>query len=89
MEIGVKCPLVDVVIGGHSHSFLYTGDYPGNLAHFTDYDIHNFNSDRKNVDTETAIGPYPTIVTKENGVKVPVVQSYAYTKYLGNLRLSV
>lgn len=29
MEIGVKCPLVDVVIGGHSHSFLYTGHYPG------------------------------------------------------------
>lgn len=67
-EIGVKCPLVDVVIGGHSHSFLYTGDYP---------------------DTESAIGPYPTIVTKENGVKVPVVQAYAYTKYLGHLKLSV
>lgn len=67
MEIGVKCPLVDVVVGGHSHSFLYTGNTP---------------------DTETAIGPYPTNVTKANGVKVPIVQAYAYTKYLGHLRLS-
>ncbi|KAJ6647255.1 Protein 5NUC, partial [Pseudolycoriella hygida] len=67
MEIGVKCPLVDVVIGGHSHSFLYTGQAP---------------------DIDAAIGPYPTTVTKENGVKVPVVQAYAYTKYLGHLRLS-
>lgn len=28
-NIGINCPLVDAVIGGHSHSFLYTGVYPG------------------------------------------------------------
>ena len=22
-----KCPYIDVIIGGHSHSFLYTGKY--------------------------------------------------------------
>ncbi|XP_037032583.1 protein 5NUC-like isoform X2 [Bradysia coprophila] len=66
-EIGIECPLVDVVIGGHSHSFLYTGDHP---------------------EPESAIGPYPTTVKKPNGVEVPVVQAYAYTKYLGHLRLS-
>lgn len=42
-----------------------------------------------NLDNENPIGPYPTIVTKENGVKVPVVQAYAYTKYLGHLMLNV
>lgn len=67
MEIGIECPLVDVVIGGHSHSFLYTGNHS---------------------EPESAIGPYPTTVTKPNGVKVPIVQAYAYTKYLGHLRLS-
>lgn len=28
-EIGINCPLIDVVIGGHSHSFLYSGDHSG------------------------------------------------------------
>lgn len=27
-EIAKKCPLVDVVIGGHTHSFLYSGKQP-------------------------------------------------------------
>lgn len=25
-EIAKKCPLVDVVVGGHTHSFLYSGN---------------------------------------------------------------
>lgn len=25
-EIAEKCPLVDLVVGGHSHSFLYSGN---------------------------------------------------------------
>lgn len=41
------------------------------------------------LDSDNPVGPYPTTVTKENGIKVPVVQAYAYTKYLGHLRLSV
>ena len=34
------------------------------------------------------IGPYPTIVEKENGKKAAVVQAFAYTKYLGHLKMS-
>ena len=33
-------------------------------------------------------GPYPTIVKQSNGKEVPVVQAYAYTKYLGYLNLT-
>lgn len=66
--IARDCPLVDVVIGGHSNTFLYTGDQP---------------------DIEPIDGPYPTVITQKSGKKVPVVQAYAYTKYLGELELSV
>lgn len=67
-EIGTNCPLVDLVIGGHSHTFLYTGPQP---------------------DIDSPLGPYPTMVQQSNGKEVPVVQAYAYTKYLGSLDLEV
>lgn len=35
-----------------------------------------------------AAGPYPTFVTGPEGNKVPVVQAYAYSKYLGHLILT-
>lgn len=67
-DIAKNCPLVDAVIGGHSNTFLYTGEQP---------------------DFEKIDGPYPTMITQPNGKQVPVVQAYAYTKYLGELRLTV
>ncbi|KAH8374095.1 hypothetical protein KR200_000315 [Drosophila serrata] len=66
IEIAKMCPEVDVVVGGQSHTLLYTGRAPGK-------DIPE--------------GPYPTIVVKPDGRKVPVVQAYAYTKYLGRMSL--
>lgn len=67
-RIAKNCPLVDVVIGGHSNTFLYNGAQP---------------------DAEEIEGPYPTVITQESGKQVPVVQAFAYTKYMGELRLSV
>ncbi|MBU3031307.1 bifunctional metallophosphatase/5'-nucleotidase [Paracoccus marinaquae] len=37
---------------------------------------------------ENAEGPYPTMVAGADGVEVPVVQAYAYSKYLGHLKLT-
>ncbi|XP_037914466.1 protein 5NUC-like isoform X3 [Hermetia illucens] len=65
-EIAKNCPLVDIVIGGHTNTFLYTGKAP---------------------DVEKPEGPYPTIIEQPSGKKVPVVQAYAYTKYLGHLKV--
>ncbi|XP_011184436.1 protein 5NUC isoform X2 [Zeugodacus cucurbitae] len=65
-KIAANCPEIDVVIGGHSHSFLYSGKEP---------------------DAEHSEGPYPTVVKQKSGKEVPVVQAYAYTKYLGKLHL--
>lgn len=28
LEIAANCPLIDLVIGGHTHKFLYTGKQP-------------------------------------------------------------
>ncbi len=36
---------------------------------------------------EDADGPYPTMVTSPDGTPVPIVQAFAYTKYLGELEL--
>ncbi|XP_023333826.1 5'-nucleotidase isoform X2 [Eurytemora carolleeae] len=57
---------LDLVVGGHSHTFLYTGHPPS---------------------TDKPEGPYPTYIEQENGRVVPVVQAYAYTKYIGLLTL--
>lgn len=68
MEIAAKCPDVDLVIGGHTNTFLYNDEQP----------------DRERID-----GPYPTIIHQDSGKQVPVVQAYAYTKYLGKLHVKV
>jgi len=38
-------------------------------------------------DSEDPEGIYPTFVKQQSGRSVPVVQAYAYTKYLGQLSL--
>lgn len=37
--------------------------------------------------TEVPVGKYPFIVTSDDGRKVPVVQAYAFGKYLGYLKV--
>ncbi len=37
---------------------------------------------------EGAVGPYPTLVKNPSGVDVPIVQAYAYSKYLGELSVT-
>lgn len=65
-NIAKEVPLVDLVIGGHTNTFLWNGLKP---------------------DIEEPEGDYPTIVEQTSGKKVPVVQAYAYTKYIGHLNI--
>ena len=65
-KIAKKCPNVDVVVGGHSNTFLYNGDVTPLVPEKDSFE-----------------GKYPYMVGN-----VPVVQAYAYTKYLGNLSLT-
>ncbi|NXD67314.1 5NTD nucleotidase, partial [Eolophus roseicapillus] len=66
-NIAQKVKGVDIVIGGHTNTFLYTGTPPS---------------------TEQPAGPYPFVVDSDDGRKVPVVQAYAYGKYLGYLNVT-
>ncbi|KAG5277446.1 hypothetical protein AALO_G00117710 [Alosa alosa] len=66
-EIAEKVSGVDVVIGGHTNTFLYTGIAPSN---------------------EVPAGPYPYMVKSQDGRQVPVVQAYAFGKYLGHLKVT-
>ncbi|TNM95371.1 hypothetical protein fugu_016454 [Takifugu bimaculatus] len=66
-QIAKRVRGVDVVIGGHTNTFLYTGKAPS---------------------TEVPVGPYPFIVRSDDGRNVPVVQAFAFGKYLGYLRVT-
>ncbi|XP_063773036.1 5'-nucleotidase [Pseudophryne corroboree] len=65
--IAQKVKGVDVVVGGHTNTFLYTGTPPSN---------------------DVPVGEYPFIVKSDDGRSVPVVQAYAFGKYLGYLNIT-
>ncbi|XP_054272915.1 protein 5NUC-like [Macrosteles quadrilineatus] len=58
---------IDVIVGGHSHTFL------------SDYEMSN----------NKKAGPYPTIVSpiEDPKKRIPIVQAYYGTKYMGHLEL--
>ncbi len=62
-RIAAEVPGVDLVVGGHSHTYLSASD-------------------------PKRQGPYPTWVDTAAGGMVPVVQAYAYSKYLGHVELT-
>ncbi|ELT88815.1 hypothetical protein CAPTEDRAFT_124269 [Capitella teleta] len=57
---------VDIVIGGHTNTFLYTGNPPT---------------------SDKVAGPYPLVVSKNDGGSALVVQGFAFGKYLGELEV--
>ncbi|XP_055386861.1 protein 5NUC-like [Condylostylus longicornis] len=67
-QIAKHCPEVDIVVGAHTHTFLYKGNQP---------------------DSDRPFDTYPIVVKQHGtGKRVPVVQAYAYTKYLGHLEVT-
>ncbi|CAL8287137.1 unnamed protein product [Lota lota] len=66
-DIAKRVKGVDVVIGGHTNTFLYTGTPPS---------------------SEIPEGTYPYMVRSDDGRNVPVVQAFAFGKYLGNLKVT-
>ena len=71
IELAENIPELDVVVGGHSHTFLYT-DSDGSGPPSNDIPDGDYPTYVKNKVTDKVI---------------PVVQAYCYTKYLGHLEL--
>lgn len=65
-DIAREVPEIDIVVGGHTNTFLYTGDPPS---------------------VEEPQGPYPFVVTREDGCQALVVQDFAFGKYMGYLEV--
>jgi 5'-nucleotidase/UDP-sugar diphosphatase len=63
MRIAEAVTGLDVIVGGHSHTYLSAND-----------------PDRA--------GAYPTWISNPDGAMVPIVQAYAYSKYLGHLEVT-
>ncbi|XP_028251528.1 5'-nucleotidase-like [Parambassis ranga] len=66
-DIAKRVRGIDVVVGGHTNTFLYSGTPPS---------------------TEVPEGSYPFMVRSDDGREVPVVQAYAFGKYLGYLKVT-
>ncbi|MCS7324242.1 MAG: 5'-nucleotidase C-terminal domain-containing protein [Thermoflexales bacterium] len=64
---------VDVIVGGHSHTFLYTPTVPINVAPNA---------------TDNPAAPYPTVVTSPSNEPVLIVQAFQWGRYLGNLEVA-
>lgn len=89
-QIAEQVDDIDLVVGGHTNTFLYNGEF---------YDGIKNNEVRKKKmnntytfyignppDIEEPIGPYPLLVIQsKTNRKVPVVQASHITKYLGKL----
>lgn len=55
---------------------------------FLRFSLFYFSSSGTPPSTEVRAGPYPFMVTSLDGRQVPVVQAYAYGKYLGKLKVT-
>ncbi|MEQ8366112.1 MAG: 5'-nucleotidase C-terminal domain-containing protein [Roseicyclus sp.] len=62
MRIAEAVTGIDVIVGGHSHTYLSSSD-------------------------PRRAGAYPVMVNNPAGEFVPIVQAYAYSKYLGHLEV--
>lgn len=72
--IALECgDYVDVIVGGHSHSLLYTAN----------------DDELSPDAMEIPLGPYPLVLTPKSGKnrKVLIVHASAFSKYIGDLRI--
>ena len=84
LEVAARAPHVDVVVGGHTHSFLYS-PRPG----APNPSVEKIRGGGHNICNVMQChvmwrpGPYPSLVNNTAGHKTLVVQAYAHTKVGG------
>jgi 5'-nucleotidase len=112
MQIAEQVPDIDLVVGGHTNTFLWNGNVvyaflneflislssliKSRRVHFINYPTKCFVCASLNggplsgpaPSSEEPTGSYPTLVKQPSGRSVPVVQAFAFGKYLGNLMMT-
>jgi 5'-nucleotidase len=73
-EMAAAIKNIDLIIGGHTHSYLATGE-PANLAGFSAVPA-------------VPVGPYPTVVQGIDGKNVYVVQSFWSGWFVGHITVT-
>jgi 5'-nucleotidase len=89
-DTAAQVPGLDVIVGGHSHTFLYTPTSAGPLVATGPGIDASTCLQRKACDKP--LGPYPTWSrrTAANGNhSVPIVQAYYSSKYLGLIKVDL
>ncbi|XP_070394293.1 protein 5NUC-like isoform X2 [Dermacentor albipictus] len=72
VEICERVPEVSLVVGGHTHTFLYSGP----------------TADGGLVSGDKPQGPYPIVVDRVSGSRCLVVQDFYMGKYMGNISVT-
>ncbi|KAL1425887.1 hypothetical protein MTO96_018772 [Rhipicephalus appendiculatus] len=72
VEICERVPEVSLVVGGHTHTFLYSGPTAANGR----------------VSGDKPQGPYPIVVDRAAGSRCLVVQDFYMGKYMGNISVT-
>jgi len=85
--IAAQCVHVDLVIGGHIVKMTNQFFLSISVNNFQLLTAHSFLYSGPTPSNDVPVDNYPVMITQRNGKKVPVVQAYAYTKYLGKLHL--
>lgn len=67
---------LDLIVGGHSHTLLYTGTPPEILVH------------PPTSESDAVLGPYPTLVNN-GGKNIPITQALWASRYMGNIQATI
>ena len=84
-KIAEEVPNIDIIVGAHSHSFLFTQQ--GNRTNPSNNVIEGEIFLRSIALYTSSLGDYPTVVINKDNQTVLVVQALAFTKYLGHLKV--
>ena len=99
INVAKNVPGIDIIVGGHTNTFLYTPGDAGNK--FDPHTQTHAPSIEQPVEThapsieqpvethapsiEQPVDSYPKVITAKDGSKTLIVQAFAYGKYLGYL----
>ena len=86
-KLAAEVPDIDIIVGAHSHSFLFTENSTSPNPSNNKIEGKFFKAILFLAMNDTPPGPYPTVVKSGSGNTVLIVQAMAFTKYLGHIKV--